>query len=72
MNPEVGFNNLVQNMQPLKKVESLSSLKNVKVSLKDFDITGEQEFITIAFTDEDLQNIKNGDLQFVAVSGRRS
>lgn len=65
------FENLVKNMEPVKGVSDLSKLKSVKVSLKDFDITGEQEFVEISFTDEDLERIKNGEIQFVAVSGRR-
>lgn len=66
-----GFSKLVENMESFKEVSDLDDLKKVKVSLKDFDITGEQEFIEISFSEEDLERIKSGEVQFVAVSGRR-
>ena len=68
---KAGFENLVKNMEPLEKVSDLKDLKKVKINLKDFDITGEQEFIEISFTEEDLARIESGEIEFVAVSGRR-
>lgn len=68
---EEGFNNLVKNLEPYRKVENLEDLKTIKVSLKDFDITGEHEFISISFTDEDLEKIAGGEENFVVVVGRR-
>ena len=72
MNNTEKFDNLVDNLSAFKKTPDLKSLKSITVNLKDFNLTGEAEHIVISFNDEDLERIKNGDLNFVAVSGRRS
>lgn len=65
------FENLKGNLKKFENVENLSDLKQVNINLKDFNLTNEDEHITISFDKDDLEKIKNGDINFVAISGRR-
>lgn len=68
---EKKFENLKGNMNKFEKVDNLSDLKQVTINLKDFNMTNEDEHITISFHDDDIETLKNGDTNFVAVLGRR-
>jgi len=68
--PDDKFSQLQANLERFKGEKDLTSLKSVKLNLKDFNITNEDEHITISFSEEDLKSIKGGEV-YIAVSGRR-
>ena len=67
---EKNFENLKSNLERFENID-LEKLRQVKINLKDFDLTNEDEHIVISFDKDDLEHIRNGDINFVAVSGRR-